>query len=198
MASRQGEQTLDTLSPIRTAMGLVNLSSVDMVNKNIILEGITDKYYIEAFSKLLNRPLKYNLIPSCGCENIKNIASILLGWGYQFKVIIDKGEGQNPKEDATQKLIEDKLIVDDIILKRKLIKRLSQTAIEDVFSKNDFRKYVKPNDLSHQNKTNSKLAKEYGKKELWARLFLEKINIQEINKNDFESETINNFKDLID
>ena len=198
MASLQGQQSLDTLSPIRTAMGLVNLSSIELnTNKNIIVEGITDKYYLEAFVKLLNVNLDYNLIPSCGCENIKNIASILLGWGYAFKVLLDKGEGQNPKEDITQKLIKEKLLAYNDETEAKIIKRLSQVAIEDIFSKNDFRKYVKPEDVPHNNKNNVKLAKDFGKKELWARLFLEKVNNNQISRDEFEQETLDNFQEII-
>ena len=198
MASLQGQQTLDTLSPIKTAMGLVNLYCIaSNNNKNVIVEGITDKYYLEAFTKLLDIEHNYNIIPSCGCENIKNIASILLGWGYAFKVIIDKGEGTNPKEDTAQKIIKEKLLDNDDETEAKRIKRLSQTAIEDVFTKDDFRKHVKPEGVQHQNKNNVKLAKEYGKKELWARLFLEKVNNNEITKDDFDDETLSNFEEII-
>ncbi len=199
MASKKGEQSLDTLSPLRTAMGLVNLSCLDLSNnKNVILEGITDKYYIEAFVKLLNIDFSYNLIPSCGCENIKNIASILLGWGYQFKTIIDKGEGQNPQEAKTQKIIEEKLLAgEDESTINRIVKRLEQTAIEDVFTKQDFRSYVKPEDVAHSNKGNLTLAKEFGKKELWARLFLEKVNTGELTADNFQENTLREFREII-
>ena len=198
MASLDGQQALDTLSPIRTAMGLINLSCLELSNnRNVIVEGITDKYYIEAFAKLLNIPLDYNIIPSCGCENIKNIASILLGWGYGFKIIIDKGEGQNPQENTTQKIIREKLLANDEELEANVIKRLSQTAIEDVFSKNDFRQYVKPEDIAHNNRNNVKLAKDCQHKELWARLFIEKVNNGELKASNFEQETLNNFREIL-
>ena len=198
MASLRGQQALDTLSPIRTAMGLINISCLELNNnKNVIVEGITDKYYIEAFAKLLNIELACNIIPSCGCENIKNIASILLGWGYKFKVIIDKGEGQNPQEDTTQRIIKEKLLAYDEEAEMSVIKRLSHIAIEDVFSKTDFRLHVKPEDIPHNNKNNVKLAKDCGHKELWARLFLEKVNTGAIQQNSFEEETIGNFREIL-
>lgn len=199
MASQKGQQTLDTLSPIRTAMGLANFSCFDFENnKNLIVEGITDKYYIETFLKLLKIPSNVNIIPSCGCENIKNIASILLGWGCSFKILLDKGDGAHPREECTQKIISEKLLAYDQELEKKILKRLSQVAIEDAFSKNDFRKYVKPDDVSHGNKNNVNLAKDYGKKELWARLFVEKVNNMELTIEQFEQETIDNFSEIIE
>lgn len=198
MASLPGQQSLDTLSPIRTAMGLINLSCIDLSkNKNVIVEGITDKYYIEAFSKILNTPLEYNIIPSCGCENIKNIASILLGWGYKFKVIIDGGEGKTPKEDTTEKVIKEKLLAYDDEIALNTIKRLSKVAIEDLLSKKDFREFVKPKAIPSKNKNNVALAKESGKKELWARLFAENVNTNQVKATDLDEDTKNNFNNLI-
>lgn len=198
MASYKNQQTLDTLSPIRTAMGMVHFSCMDLSNnKNVIVEGITDKYYIESFAKLLNINFDYNIIPACGCENIKNIASILLGWGYAFKIIIDKGEGQNSREAKAQKLIQDKLFANDDAIVPNVIKRLSKVAIEDLFSLVDFRSKVKPEEIEHSNKTNVTLAKELGKKELWSRLFAEKVNTGIITSQNFEQETIDNFSELL-
>ena len=198
MASKGTKQSLGALAPIVTAMGLVNMSCINLSNnKNVIVEGITDKYYLEAFIKLLNIEFEYNIIPSCGCENIKNIANILLGWGYDFKVIIDGGEGRNPQENKTEKIIREKLFAYNEDIANKKIKRLSQCAIEDCFSNNDFINYVKPEDIEHTDLGNSAIAKQYGKKELWARLFIEKVNNDEIHQADLEQETINNFEEIL-
>lgn len=200
MASKGTKQSQDALSPIVTAMGLINMSCMDLSNnKNVIVEGITDKYYLEAFAKLLNTQLEYNIIPSTGHENIKNIASILLGWGYDFKVIIDGGEGNSnkTKEAKTEKLIKEKLLAFDDEVATKKIKRLTQCAIEDCFTIQDFSKYVKPEDVEQSNLSNSAIAKQIGKKELWARLFIEKVNNGELKVSNFEQATLDSFKEVL-
>lgn len=197
MASKNSKQSLDALSPIIMAMGLIDFSSVEMNNnKNVIVEGITDKYYIEAFAKLLNVELEYNIIPSCGCENIKHIANILFGWGYDFKVIIDGGIGKTSREAKIEKFIKEKLFAYDKNANKK-IKRLDQNAIEDCFTFKDFSKHVKPNEVEQEELSNSEIAKREHKKELWARLFIEKVNAEEIKVNDFEKETLNNFQKIL-
>lgn len=60
-----------------------------------------------------------------------------------------------------------------------------------------FRLYVKPEDVLHNNKNNVKLAKDCGHKELWARLFLEKVNTGVIKQDNLEEETIKNFKEIL-
>jgi AAA15 family ATPase/GTPase len=198
MASKGTQQSQDALSPIITAMGLINMSCIDLRhNKNVIVEGITDKYYLEAFTKLLNINFDYNIIPATGHENIKNIVSILLGWGCAFKVIIDGGESSRPREAKTEKIIREKLIAYDEEIANRTIKRLTSCAIEDCFSINDFTSYVKPYDIEQEYISNSALAKQYGKKELWARLFIEKVNTNQLTASNFEQRTLDNFKEII-
>lgn len=198
MASKGTKQSQDALSPIVTAMGLINMTCMDLShNQNVIVEGITDKYYIEAFAKLLNIELGSNIIPATGHENIKNIASILLGWGYGFKAIIDGGEGRSPKENKTEKLIREKLLAYDEDTASHKIKRLTQCAIEDCFSIQDFVSHVIPEGVEQEDMTNSAKAKKEAKKELWARLFIEKVNTNQIDSSNFEQETLDNFKEII-
>lgn len=198
MASKGTKQSLDALSPIVTAMGLANMSCMNLSNnKNVIVEGVTDKYYLEAFANLLNIQLEHNIIPSAGHDNIKHIANVLLGWGYDFKVIIDGGEGNRPKEAKTEKLIKEKLFAFNNEAAREKIKRLTQCAIEDCFTVQDFNNYVKPEDVESRDISNSALAKQEGKKELWARLFIEKVNNGELAVSNFEQATLDNFKEIL-
>ena len=194
---REGENKIK-FSPATTkklieVMSCMNLSN----NKNVIVEGVTDKYYLEAFAKLLNIQLEHNIIPSAGHDNIKHIANVLLGWGYDFKVIIDGGEGNKPKEAKTEKLIKEKLFAFNNEAAREKIKRLTQCAIEDCFTVQDFNNYVKPEDVESRDISNSALAKQEGKKELWARLFIEKVNNGELEISNFEQATLDNFKEIL-
>lgn len=81
---------METLSPILDAIGLklkYNLGPhSDMLN--IVTEGITDYMYINAMIHYLNIEDIY-ILPSSGAENVPNIVSILMGWGVDFKALLD-------------------------------------------------------------------------------------------------------------
>lgn len=88
----QGASQRDTLSPLCNALGFNLRYSVSPINShNVIVEGITDKMYLEAMMCYLKVPTERrpNIIASVGADNIPNIASILLGWGVDFRALLD-------------------------------------------------------------------------------------------------------------
>src|SRR5699024_11873007 len=73
---------------------------------NLITEGITDFLYIESMLYQMNIKDIY-VIPSTGVTNIRNIASILIGWGLHFKIILDndtegRKEGDRSEEHTSE------------------------------------------------------------------------------------------------
>lgn len=84
---------MEILSPIVKALGFstrYNLGpSYDKLN--LIVEGISDSLYISGVLKYLKYSEETipNIIPSVGVDNIHNIASILLGWGVDFRIVTD-------------------------------------------------------------------------------------------------------------
>ncbi len=88
-----GESKMDTLTPFLKSLGMnFTFNFKDkMLNNNIITEGITDYFYIKAMLKYMNIDSRedISIIPSVGVDNIDKIASILLGWGLKFKVVVD-------------------------------------------------------------------------------------------------------------
>ena len=81
---------------------------MDSEKVNIITEGISDYNYIKAFLMQKQYKKEYNIIPSSGVDNIHNIISILIGWGYKYKILIDQD-----KEGRKQyKILINKLLVD--------------------------------------------------------------------------------------
>lgn len=173
-ASRADQGSKDTLSPIVTAMGLSVPSALDASRFNIIVEGISDHYYLSAFKKLLGKEEKLFFLPACGVNNIPNIASVLLGWGYNFKAVFDDDSGSGRK---AYNLLKNKFFEKDDDLAHEHIFRIKDcNGIEDVLSTEDFYKFVleKPLPVEGSEEKNSKLAE--GKKALLARLFLERVN----------------------
>ena len=129
----------ETITPILTAIGMnmgYSLSTMDNAKVNIITEGISDYNYLKAFLTQKKYRKEYNIIPSAGVDNIHNIVSILIGWGYKYKILIDQdGEGRKQYKVLTNKLLVDiddvKFI--DVASKGKDINK----SIEDLFSVQD-------------------------------------------------------------
>ena len=130
----------ETITPILTAIGMnmgYNFTAMDSNKVNIITEGISDYNYLKAF--LIQKPYKreWNVIPSTSVTNIHNIISILIGWGYKYKILIDQdGEGRKQYKILTNKLlvdINDIKFVDGTNTENNNI----NISIEDLFSEKD-------------------------------------------------------------
>lgn len=179
----------DTITPIVTAIGY-NMSMGINININgmIVVEGISDNYYINKFYDLLGIENDYNIIYASGASQIPNIVSILIGWGVKNIICIldnDK-EGKN-----VQKILEKNLNFNNIVLIPG-----KENSIEDLITKNDFDKYVlKVNEegKDERKESNSKIAKEKDKV-LISKLFSTSIDI---SKDILEKETVKNIEELI-
>ncbi|EJR78564.1 AAA family ATPase [Bacillus cereus] len=184
----------EVYTPIMTAIGLdLSKSFGTFGEHNVIVEGISDYYYLESMKKCINNNEESEIlrfIPSIGASQIDKLASLLIGWGVDFKVLLDNDNaGNNEKKELEQKLFlseEQMVFVSDI----------PGFAIEDLFSKEDFLKYIMSDlEISEQEKelNNSRLFK--GKsKAVFAKMFKEKLQKEPDIK--FTSETIDNFTAL--
>lgn len=136
---KMGSKT-ETLTPLLTAMGMsmnYNILSINNEKDNIITEGISDYNYIKGYfylKKIDNTP---NIIPSVSVDNINNIASIFIGWGCNFKVILD----QDYAGRKQYRILKNKLAINpsDIVFvdgeKEPNIKKTF--TIEEIFSDSD-------------------------------------------------------------
>lgn len=107
---KKGTQSFkETITPILQAIGLsLNYNLGPSPNKNnLVVEGITDYLYIKTMLNLfdIEEDKKPNIIPCIGATNESNIASILLGWGYDFMCLFDNDtEGKNEKNKLNENL----------------------------------------------------------------------------------------------
>jgi AAA15 family ATPase/GTPase len=167
------EGSADALSPVITAMGISNIGQLlDRKVPAVALEGITDHYYMNAASILLNISETYSFIPSIGVNNIKPLISVLVGWGANYRAIFDDGAGRRIHTDISRYLYPE----DDVERDKHILKLDGFNGIEDLFSKEDFDKYILLEDRKDYSLSNSEYIKSTSKKkELLARLFLEKV-----------------------
>jgi len=158
----------ETLTPILTAIGLelnAGISALDKVN-NVVVEGPSDVYYLNAFKKILNKD-SVNFIFGGGCGNMPYVGTILHGWGGKVIYLYDNDQG---KKDGEKNLKDNWLVVKDLII------AVLNTAgsIEDVFSPSNFQEFV----LGDKNKAFTESNSEHVKKSkldkvLLAKKFLE-------------------------
>lgn len=174
-ASRGDVGASDALSPIITAMGIQSVGTLlDKERLNVLVEGITDHYYLCALQKILNKSDRLYFIPACGVSNVPNLASVLIGWGFNYKAVFDDDASSGRKAYALLK--KEFYGGDDKLTHEHVFKIPGCDGIEDMFSQNDFFKYILQEEVpsSGSSQKNSSLAK--GKKEVLARLFLERVS----------------------
>lgn len=179
---------MDTLSPIIQAIGADMKFSIGNMDKkrNIITEGITDYMYISAIMMYLNIEDKPYIIPSAGVANINRIASILLGWGCDFKIIVDyDGAGNKEYKQLNKKLcleLNKDVFYVNLENFKETIEKEDWETIESLIDEKDFEKLENKLDGTDE------------MKKLVAKEFYDKVRGKNI---ELEEETINNFKKLL-
>ena len=184
----------DTLTPIITKMGF-NISKANLIKeKNILLEGISDYYYLQAFKKILEYDdiLKnVSMIPSVGASQLPQLAALCVGWGLKYVALFDKDtEGIRNAEIIRKNLGEFASVSHSC--------DEEDCAIEDLFSENDFNKFILKNIDKHKDDdaiSNSKYLKGNNiDKVLVAKLFFD--SARKIKTRNLEKTTVDNFKTL--
>jgi len=185
----------ETLTPIITAIGLDLSIGLDIAkNNNIIVEGISDYYYLQAFHELLRFEFasETHLIPGSGADKANLLASLMIGWGFNYCVVLDN--------DLQGRRIQNRLLKNfrHTDIKIIMVSDNKDEEIEDLFTGHDFAKYVlnEDYDSSLVNKKNSQLVKKNKgyDKVLLSKAFFEKVRSGEIQ---LSVKTKGNFKKLL-
>lgn len=182
---------METLSPLKEAFGMELRYNIgpQYTQNNVIVEGVTDAMYFTAMMNYFNvsEDKRPHIIPCAGVNNINHVASILTGWGCNFKIVLDHDtQGFSEHKLMTQKtFLLDENIVFFVNLKKpekeQDVKGERSATTESLVS----------------NKDNEKLFNKYdgtkNTKSLAAKEFLDKVTNGEIIPS---QETIDNFKNL--
>lgn len=181
------------LTPVVTAIGLDLSNSFSIVGKkNVLLEGISDYYFLQAF-RHCSETDDVNLVPSTGATNIPQLVSLLIGWGLEFLVVLD-----NDKEGiGVADELKDKLMVRESRI--VFVSEQKESSIEDLFTHEDFNEFVLDETTANKDPEikNSKFLKnEDPDKVLLAKKFFEKIDKTRKDGKEIElsSPTLNNFQ----
>lgn len=181
----ENKSTYDTITPLVYALGL-NLNNnigPNINKKNIVVEGISDYFYLQSYFivKNISEERRPNIIPSTGADNILPIASILYGWGCDFLILLDQDDKGRSKydslKDSNHPFVDKLLFVDGSSIKNEE----ANFEIENLFSEFD--------------RDNFGMAKEEYDKNKYNYSYLTYNSIIEKEKT-FDSETIDNFDKL--
>jgi len=188
---------IETLTPIITAIGLDLSLGLDIAkDNNIIFEGITDYYYVFAFTKILrfDFPQEVHFIPGAGADKINLLISLMIGWGLNYCVVLDNDSKGIYVYNQLQKDFRSTNI------KIQFISQDKDKEIEDLFSKEDFLKHVLKEKLEDlpADRSNSQMIKQGANKQdkvLLAKSFYEKATTERLK---LTPETEGNFKNLLE
>jgi predicted ATP-dependent endonuclease of OLD family len=139
-ARRLNAASADTLSPIYSLMGTrMNDRQFIFPKNNLIVEDSITFHYLEAMAKLSELTGTVYFIPSSGADNVSQITNILFGWKVDFSVLLM----DNP---VHLKIMDDlkstTFYPDSAKSGHRVIIARGFTAIEDLFSTIDFKRFV--------------------------------------------------------
>lgn len=186
------ENKKDALQPIAEAMGMEPLKDFSVLKgKNVLLEGISDFWYLKGMINLLGRQINYEFIPGVGIKGnqLKPLISFCIGYGLEWLILMDNGSLPNKlrtelkeelfagnETDTLNKIrlipvdeIENLFDVKDLILIDSTIKESTKLPIDLIGSRN---------------------------KVLFSKLFFTKVLNKEISKSNLQKTTIQNFEEI--
>ena len=183
----------DALQPIAEAMGLEPLRDFSVLSRrNVLVEGLSDFWYFQSISKILNKEVDYKFIPGIGIKgnHIYHLISFCLGYGLEWLLVMDNGE--NPK--ATREDIKQRIFNGDDDETNKKIKLVSAKEIEDLFTVDDIRLIDEKIKSTDTRKPSAIIGAK--RKILFSREFASKVDSEKIKKKDLSSDTIKKFEEI--
>lgn len=127
----------ETLTPILTAIGLElnrGVVATDKLN-NVVVEGPSDYYYLNAFKRLIPEHIGLNFISGGSSGNMPKIGTILQGWGCKVVYLYDSDQAY---KDAKNHIKKEWLTISSELLQKLNV----DGAIEDILTRQEFCKYV--------------------------------------------------------
>lgn len=185
----------DALQPVAEAMGLEPLKDFSVLSaNNVIVEGLSDFWYFSAMRKLLKRKISYQIIPSIGIKinNVFPLISFCVGYGLNWLLIMENGE--NPSQ--TRQELKEKIFNNKDDETDAKVKLLTVKEVENLFTVADLR--MIDSKISTTEKREPALVVGKGRKILFAKQFLQKVDKGEIELDNLDPQTVSRFGEIFD
>jgi hypothetical protein len=194
-----GAASIDTLSPILTAMGVaLSRQSTIQRENNVILEELSAYYYLRAFWRLTGEKQTAHFLAATGTSHVAQLAQLFLGWGLDFIIVVDD---ESSGRGVYNSLKRDMFLDDPSWASARMLKVPNCDGIEDIFSVEDYRKHVLCDvtvTIEAGKAANSKWAKRNGAaKAIHALKLLKRVEAGEVQLKLFEAESQARIKSLV-
>jgi predicted ATP-dependent endonuclease of OLD family len=186
------------LQPILDAIGYRYGNQLNIKDKVIMTEGVTDLLYLRAFNKILGSTEEIDVAPARGDGTILNVIPLLVSQGINFKIVIDTGTVKQKIQSVFG--VEDKFIF-EVPIPPNYAGKMTAAGIEDLFSKTDFKKrllaigHTPSADYNHVGNNHYMKTSGAGAKRLVAQRFYE--TAPSFSESDFEMETVESFSKVL-
>lgn len=133
-----------SLQPLAESIGLKYTNQLKINSKVVIVEGLSELYYIKALMKLSKKLELQNILPGRGDNSMLTIVPFVISQALSFKVVLDT----NHKFDCSKELQNSFGVDKKAIYVVPGLNQKDDSGIEDIFSKSDFKKFVLKNELN--------------------------------------------------
>jgi hypothetical protein len=195
-AQSLSEVSGDTLSPIYSLLGTqISESNFVHVRDNLIVEDTTAFYYLKTIFSIFKPKQKVFFLPSTNLESVPLLVNLMTGWKLKFGLLLcDNPESKRIAAKIRESLYfsEDELFDKDIRIMQGF------DCCENLFSTIDFKKYILKKRIGIT-ESNIDYIKNNGLVRIdLARAFTLHNQNQSLKPSDFDEETRENVKTLLD
>lgn len=194
----KGQGDYLALQPIVDAIGLMYGRQLNVRDKVVIAEGVTDMLYLRAFNSILRHESELNVAPARGDSTLLSVIPLLISQGISFKIVIDKGDVMRMIQEAYG--VEDDFIY-EIQVPALYAGTIGRSGIEDLFSKGDFKNLLtaigEPVEGHFDKVPNSIYIRD---KKAMKRLLAHHLysHVADYDETKFQAETVENFSKVLD
>ncbi|MGI4827975.1 MAG: ATP-dependent nuclease [Janthinobacterium lividum] len=197
----KGELRGDALAPIWNAIGIelgeFGLGSAAVSERELlIVEGITDYYYLHAWARVLDHDLLTNrrILVANGTPMVPYSVSLALTYAKTFAVLLDRDDAGNSAADKLRREMN--------INAHSIVQPQDALGIEDIFQLEDFKNLLSAYGASPKIEGTAKptgvVKRAKLDKVLLARKFSELVSTGAVRRENLKTETVSAAKSLLD
>jgi predicted ATP-dependent endonuclease of OLD family len=188
------EASSDTLSPIYALMGTrLNDRQFIFPENNFVVEDSVTFHYLEAMTRLYSESEPVHYIPASAHDQILVLTNLLFGWKVNFGMILS----DNPSNKKLLQFMKETTFCNhEEDIDRRLIIMTGVSAVEDLFSTIDFKRFILKQRVGITVKNSEFIEVNKLSRLILVSDFLTKLKEEKVSFQDFDEETKANFERL--